>query len=156
MLNGDFGKIQTWCAYQEGRVGLCWNLFIHSPHCFFQHLTHSHHHANGTAILNRTTQRLPHSYAPTSRLQFCFPHQFPPLPSSCPLCLPLHSCQLQGKILQAVFNISTACVVCRACFLRASQKLIFFWNKTVNKSFYFPQCSSFKNSIIPSIWIFRV
>ena len=104
------------------------------PIVFFQHLTHSHHHANGTAILNRTTQRLPHSYAPTSRLQFCFPHQFPPLPSSCPLCLPLHSCQLQGKILLAVFNISTASVVpleSQAFFQ------IIFYNIILNNAFVY-------------------
>ena len=105
----------------EGRVML--SLFTYTPPTvFFQHFTHStpqhtHHHANGTATLNRTTQRLPHSHALTSRLQFCLPHQFPPLPHSCPLCLSLHSCQLQCKVLLAVFNISTACVVCLSCFI---------------------------------------
>ena len=113
-------KFRRDARIKRGGVGYAETYSYTPPLVFFntshaQHFTH--HHTNGTATLNRTTQRLPHSHALTSRLQFCLPHQFPPLPHSCPLCLSLHSCQLQCKVLLAVFNISTACVVCLSCFI---------------------------------------
>ena len=81
VLKGILEKFRRDARIKRGGVGYAETYSYTPPLVFFQYFTHStphlsppHHHANGTASLNRTTQRLPRSNALASRLQFCLSH----------------------------------------------------------------------------------